>query len=400
MKKLIIIFLVVTLLFSSCSYTAEPQQDKNSKNQKFVGVWFTYKEIEELCNNCSSIEELEESIRKILVELKQYKINNIFLHSRAFDDCFYNSSIFSVSDYCKNEHGELKFDILHHFIELAKEHGIFVHAWINPYRIRNDAQIDKIPKSTLAGKILSENRNDERVIVTDNSIYYNPAYPEVQNYVLSGIREILQNYDVCGIHIDDYFYPTTNEEIDKKIYNNYLNEGGEFSLADFRRNAVNTLVSSIYSLVKSFNNDILFSISPSADIEKNYSNSYADVKLWSQNEGYADILIPQLYYGFNHSTMPFNSLLSDWIALQSDTVKIVIGLAVYKAGTEDVYAKEGSDEWLENDNIISKQIYYLNTVSAHGWAYFSSSYLYKNLNENIEREKRNIIASYYSIWKE
>lgn len=400
MKKIVLIFLVVTLLLSSCSYTDEPQEDKTPKNQKFVGVWFTYKEIEELCDNSSNIEELEENISKILIKLKQYKINNIFVHSRAFDDCFYNSSIFSVSDYCKNKNGELKFDILSHFIKLAKEYDILVHAWINPYRIRNDNQVDEIPKNSFAGKILLKNSNDERVIVTDNSIYYNPAYPEVQNYVLNGIREILENYDIHGIHIDDYFYPTTNEEIDKKIYNDYLNKGGELSLSDFRRNAVNTLVSSIYSLVKSYGNDILVSVSPSADIERNYNNSYADVKLWSQNEGYADILVPQLYYGFNHSTMPYNSLLNEWIALQNNNVKIVIGLAVYKAGTEDIYAKEGSDEWIENDNIISEQIYCLNTVNAHGWAYFSASYLYKNMNENIENEKSNIIASLDSIWKE
>ena len=400
MKKFILVLLAVIMLFSSCTFTVETKEDKTENNQKFVGVWFTYNEIKDLCNNCNSEVELKEHINEIFTEIKKYKVNNIFLHVRAFDDCFYKSSIFCVSDYCKDNDGNLKFDILHHFIKAAKEFNISVHAWLNPYRIRNDIQIDKISKTSYARKLLDENGNDERIIVTDNSIYYNPSYPDVQNYVLNGIREILENYEVNGIHIDDYFYPSTTEEIDKNIYNDYLNSGGTFKLADFRRNAVNTLISSIYSLVKSYNDDILVSISPSADVEKNYDNYYADVTLWTQNRGYADIIIPQLYYGFEHSTMPFNELLNKWMNLQSENTRIVIGLAVYKAGKEDIYAKSGSNEWLENTNIIANQINAIYNSNAYGWSYFSASYLYKYSSETLKAEKENIICAIDIIWKD
>ncbi len=376
MKKIFILNLLVIFLFSSCVYLPEKQEDKSVENQRFVGVWFTYKEIEDLCNGVKSEEELKSNINLIFKTLKTYKVNNLFLHVRAFDDCFYSSSIYNLSDYCKNDNDKLNFDILRCFIDVAEEHKISIHAWLNPYRIRNDNQTDKIPLTSFAGKILAENSEDERIITTENSIYYNPAYPEVQNYVLKGIREILENYEVSGIHIDDYFYPTTDEEIDKNIYNNYIKNGGELNLADFRRNAVNSLVSSIYSLVKSYDDNLLVSVSPSADIEKNYNNSYADVKLWAENDGYADILIPQLYYGFNHSTMPFNDLLNEWVTLQNENTKIVIGLAVYKTGNEDIYAQEGRNEWIEDDNIIAEQIEYINNANAFGWSYFSASYLY------------------------
>ena len=400
MKKFILVLLAVIMLLSSCTFTVETKEDKTENNQKFVGVWFTYNEIKDLCNNCNSEVELKEHINAIFTEIKKYKVNNIFLHVRAFDDCFYKSSIFCVSDYCKDNDGNLKFDILYHFIKVAKEFNIYVHAWLNPYRIRNDIQIDKIPKTSYARKLLDENGNDERIIVTDNSIYYNPAYPEVQNYVLNGIREILENYEVNGIHVDDYFYPTTTKEIDKNIYNDYLNSGGTLKLADFRRNAVNSLICSIYSLVKNYNDDILVSISPSADIEKNYDNYYADVTLWTQNKGYADIIIPQLYYGFEHSTMPFNELLNKWMNLQSENSKIVIGLAVYKAGKEDIYAKSGSNEWFENTNIIANQINAINNSNAYGWSYFSASYLYKYSSETLKAEKENIIYAIDTIWKD
>lgn len=379
MKKLFLLILAVVLLFSSCNFSAL-EEDKTEENSKFIGVWITYKEIEELCKNSNSAEELQHNISNVLTELQKYKVNNIFLHARAFDDCFYKSEIFQVSEYCKNENGKLKFDILDYFIKLAKEYNISIHAWLNPYRVRNDNNIEKIPINSYAGQILTKNKEDERIIITDNSIYYNPAYPEVQNYVLNGIRELLNNYDVDGIHIDDYFYPTTDQKIDEIIYEEYVANGGVLSLADFRRNAVNSLVSSIYSLVKSYDNNILVSISPSADIEKNYKNSYADIKLWAQNGGYADILIPQLYFGFEHSTMPFNNLLNEWLALQNENTKIVIGLAVYKSNTKDEYAGAGEYEWLENNDVILRQIETIENSFAYGWSYFSASHLINNQN--------------------
>lgn len=400
LKKIFILLLGIIMLFTSCIFLPEKQEDKDTSNQKFVGVWFTYKEIKDLCNNSRDEGELKENIDNILTELKKYKVNNVFLHTRAFDDCFYKSSIFNVSDYCKDSNGNLKFDILHYFIEFAKEHNISVHAWINPYRIRNDNNVHQVFTNSFAGKILAENGDDEQIIVTENSIYYNPAYPEVQSYILNGIREIVENYNVSGIHIDDYFYPTTNEKIDKYIYSDYLKSGGTLKLAEFRRNAVNTLISSIYSLVKSYNSNILVSISPSADIEKNYNNFYADIKLWAQNYGYADIIIPQIYYGFEHSTMPFNDLLNEWIGLQNEYTKIVIGLAVYKVGCKDVYALDGSKEWIECSNIIANQINCINNKKAYGWSYFSASYLYENTNEALSIEKDYIVNVIDAIWKD
>lgn len=399
LRKIIPIILSITLLFSSCGLSQKNKDNVDEENNMFIATWFTYREIEELCKQSNTEEEFISNINQILTKLTKYKVNNLFLHARAFDDCFYSSSIFPPSEYCKNANDELKFDILKCFIQCAGEYNIKIHAWINPYRIRNDNNISKISPNSFASKILTENSEDERIIITDNEIYYNPAYPDIQNYVLNGIREILENYNVNGIHIDDYFYPTTEENIDKSIYKEYLEMGGYLNLDEFRRNAVNSLISSIYSLVKSYDEDICVSVSPAADIEKNFNSCYADVELWAKNEGYCDILVPQLYYGFNHSTMPFSELLSEWLALNNDNTKIAIGLALYKAGNEDVYAGNGTNEWKENSDIISQQIDLINSTQAIGWAYFSSSYLYSTVSEGVEKEKNNIMLRINEIWQ-
>lgn len=379
--------------FYGCQQDKLYEDESVEVQEDIVGVWINYNEIHSLVSKCSTTEELNEEINEMLSEFVKYKINTVFLHCRAFDDCFYSSEIFTPSIYCCDDSGNLKFNVLDAFIENSAKYNIEVHAWINPYRIRNDNNADLINKNSLAGKWYEQNALDQRIIITENSIFYNPASIEVQKYILDGIKEILNNYSIDGIHIDDYFYPTTDESIDTEFYLEYINNGGTLSLENFRRENINTMISSIYSIVKSYGEDMCFSISPSADIETNYSTFYADVELWASEHGYADYLIPQLYFGFEHETMPFADLLIKWSELKLENVKIAIGLSVYKSGEVDVYAKSGSNEWIDNSNILKKQIdSILNNQSLDGYAFYSSKYLLNNYNLNLENEKLNILS--------
>ncbi len=394
MKKILALIVISLFLLSGCEKTInENNQTPQTANENIIGVWINYNEIQNLIDDCNNQSQLNDKIFSMLNEFQKYNINTIFLHARAFDDCFYSSKIYQPSEYCLSDYNELKFDILQSFIDCSKEFNIEIHAWINPYRIRKDNKTDLINKNTLAGEWYSQNHHDQRLIITENSIFFNPAYIEVQKYVLSGIKEILDNYNVDGIHIDDYFYPTINENIDTAIYNEYVKNGGTLSIADFRRQNVNSLVTSIYSLVKSYNSDLCFSISPSADINADYNSHYADVKLWASQKGYADYIIPQIYFGFEHETMPFETLLYEWLQLKTDNTKIAIGLSVYKSGEIDTFAKSGSNEWIENTDILKRQISIINNNEhLNGYSYYSCEYLLNDFNDNLQQEKANIIS--------
>lgn len=193
--------------------------------------------------------------------------------------------------------------------------------------------------------------------------------------------------------MDDYFYPTVDEGIDVDLYTNYRNEGGELSLDDWRRENVNTFISGLYSSVKSIKQDVKVVISPAGDIEKNYSMLYADVLKWCSQGGYADIIMPQLYYGFKNSSKPFLKMLNLWSeAVKSGNVKLCIGLAYYKSGKTDDNAGDGINEWCENGNICSEEIRYSRRKDNYcGFSVYSYSYLFaENKSENAEKEYLNI----------
>ena len=393
LKKFISVLIIFSILLTSCAKIDEAEKESpisNENNKKIVATWITYYEIKQLVEKSDNIIDFESMIYEKIQYLKKYSINNIFIHVRAFDDCFYKSSVFPVSVYCSDDNGELKFDVLQVFINVCHSLDIKVHAWINPYRIRNDGNISKIHKKSYAYQFLEE--SSEKLIISDSFIYYNPSCVEINSYILSGIREILDNYYVDGIHIDDYFYPTTNTDIDDSIYAEYIKSGGLLSIDDYRRECVNSLVASIYSLVKSYNSDLVFSISPSGDINKNYNELFADVTHWMNSIGYVDYIIPQIYYGYNNENMPFERVLNEWMSKNDKECIIIIGLGLYKSGKKDIYAGNGINEWLDSTNIIARQIKHCFDNNADGIAFYSfSNLLGLDENRTIAIENENII---------
>ena len=308
-------------------------------------------------------------------------INTVYLHVRPASDAFYRSDIYPFSMYLTGTEGkDPGFDPLGIFCEYGKQYCVDIHAWINPFRVCSVSNFSTRSDKNPAVRILNDKNgdNDDMVVTVGNGIYYNPSLPQVHKLVTDGVREILSRYDVGGIHIDDYFYPTTDASVDSAAFENYRKNGGELSLGDWRRESMNSFVSAMYNTVKSFGGDKFFSISPEADIVKNYNENFADVRKWASETGYCDYLIPQLYYGFNHSKYPFKQTADGWGELQGvSEIPIVYGLGIYKKGEPDRYAGDGADEWIENSDIIPSQIDYVRSLDSYGgYALYSYSYAF------------------------
>ena len=140
----------------------------------------------------------------------------------------------------------------------------------NPYRVSYNPDFALLSKDNPARKWKedADKTNDGWLIVLENGIYYNPAVPEVQRMIIDGVREIVEQYEVDGVHMDDYFYPSTEEKIDQAQYDRYVKDGGQYSRAAWRRENVNTFVSGLYAAVKAIRPTVSVGISPAGDIER------------------------------------------------------------------------------------------------------------------------------------
>ena len=376
MKKILIIILVL-FIGMYMFYYMNKKEDNNIINnfEEDRYVFISYIDYSYLKGKDENI--LKEEINKMVLNIKENNFNGIILQVRAFSDAIYYSKIFSPSLYIvNNENDKLKLDMLDYFIKLSHENNIKLIAWINPYRIRSNNDISSISGNNIVNKYLNTSS-----VEIKNGIYFNPAKDEVLDLIIKGVLEIVKNYDVDGILYDDYFYPS--KTCDLNDYKLYKINGGLKSLEDFRRDNINKLIRKTYENIKEVNSDVLFGISPSGNMNNNYNAEYLDINYLIENK-IVDFIMPQIYYGFDNTNLPFVDTVNSWSNLVKDTnIKFYVALALYKSGLEDKYAKTGINEWINNNDIISKQIIVSrNTYNYEGFSIFRYDYLFNSKKDN------------------
>lgn len=376
MKKILII-IIVLFIGMYMFYYMNKKEDNNIINnfEEDRYVFISYIDYSYLKGKDENI--LKEEINKMVLNIKENNFNGIILQVRAFSDAIYYSKIFSPSLYIvNNENDKLKLDMLDYFIKLSHENNIKLIAWINPYRIRSNNDISSISGNNIVNKYLNTSS-----VEIKNGIYFNPAKDEVLDLIIKGVLEIVKNYDVDGILYDDYFYPS--KTCDLNDYKLYKLNGGLKSLEDFRRDNINKLIRKTYEKIKEVNSDVLFGISPSGNMNNNYNAEYLDINYLIENK-IVDFIMPQIYYGFDNTNLPFVNTVNSWSNLVKDTnIKFYVALALYKSGLEDKYAKTGINEWINNNDIISKQIIVSrNTYNYEGFSIFRYDYLFNSKKDN------------------
>lgn len=389
MKKEYYLLLIIFLLF--IIYLLVPSATTNTKKEEREekrAVFISYIELGNYLRGKDE-ETIKKTIDDMLDNVKNFDFNMVILQVRSFSDAIYPSSIFPSSrSVVNNEGDELPFDILKYFIKKAHQKDLELHAWINPYRISNDTDTSIISKENPAYKLL----NTSSVKVIDNvGIYYNPASSEVESLILDGIEEIIKNYDVDGIHFDDYFYPKSND-IDSTDYEKAYKDNNSLTLQEYRLNTISSLIRKTYKLIKSYDKSILFGISPDGNIDNNYNSNYVDTRKFCTEEGYLDYIMPQVYYGFLNSTKPFEDTVKSWNNLITNDIDLIPALAFYKTGNIDEFAKEGVNEWVEYNNIIAREVMLSRELSNYsGFALFRYDSIFgNNLTETSFLEKENL----------
>jgi uncharacterized lipoprotein YddW (UPF0748 family) len=380
MKKLLLLLLV--FCFALCM----PIQ---AETTELRGVWVsTVANIDFPSKSGISVAQMKKEVDTTLDTVKKLGFNAIVLQTRPMGDAMYPSKIYPWSGFLTGKQGQAPasgFDPLKYWIDGAHKRGMQLHAWCNPYRVTHG----RIPKADLAPNnpaVLHPDWTFEK----DGKLFLNPGLPEVRELVISGLVEIVKNYDVDGVHFDDYFYPARNMEEDAETFKKY---GKQFTnIEDWRRNNVDLLVKGIHDAVKKANPKAQWGISP-AGIWANkgndpgraqhpegsatrgnstYYNLFADTKKWVK-EGWIDYIVPQIYWHIGFEIADFKTLADWWADVCEGTkTKLYIGMAAYR-----VDPNSKTEAWKSVDELI-RQLDYLKTKKrVDGFVMFTM----KNLKE-------------------
>ncbi len=344
----------------------------NKQEDEFiVAVWVSYLDITGLLSDMSN-NSFEQNLDKMIENLKSIGTTDVYFHVRAFGDAFYNSTIvpsaFGVT-YPEKQNNE---DYFRMVVEKCKQNNIKIHAWLNPFRLsssQSKQNVDYINSlKTDYGEIVAS--VEQRSFINPSSSHSEAIFSQI-------VLEIIENYDVDGVHIDDYFYPTTDESFDSMFFDA---ENSSRTIGDFRRERISTIIERAYDDIKAFDKDIAFGISPDGSIERNYNTHYLDINKMQAVANYSDYFAPQIYYGFLNETSPFEAILKEW----QDVVKlkdIIIGIAFYKVGVQDEFAGNGVDEWKADNDIIARQIEMVRKAGCSGIAFFRYDSLFNPESE-------------------
>lgn len=330
--------------------TAEP-----TAAAPYRAVWVSYLEWQQV--DFSTPETFSGDIAVILDNIRDLGATVVLAQVRPFGDALYPSSYYPFSHLCTGQQGrDPGYDPLALLVQAAHDRGLVLEAWVNPYRI----QAGLTP--ALCGASPAKLHPDW-VKYTDTGAYLDPANTAVRQYIADAVGELCANYDVDGIHFDDYFYPTTDPAFDAA---DYAASGTALTQDDWRRENVNALVELCHATARRYG--VRFGVAPVGDPEQNYALQYSDAARWLR-QGTVDYLMPQLYWGQEYvkdgdTSHSLARLAGAWAALpRAAGVRLYAGLGAYRIGAGD--GSDAGSEWVSG-RALADQLNLLDRLGVQG----------------------------------
>lgn len=361
------------------SADVQPAPAAKPSGEEYRAVWISYLEWQSA--DFSSEGAFRAQMGSWFDQYAAMGLNTVLAQVRPFGDALYPSAIFPWSSVCTGTQGlDPGFDPLAVLVEEAHARGLRLEAWLNPYRL---ALNDTVPGAFSADNLATV--HPEWVKQAAGGQYLGPSRQDVRDCIAAGVQEILDGYAVDGIHLDDYFYPTTDEAFDAA---EYAAAGTNLSLEDWRRENVNALVRQLYQLVHTGGRTagaVPLGISPQGNNDNNYAQQYSDAALWLSTPGYIDYAMPQVYWGYGYTTgsgstrFAFENITAEWLALpRAAGVALYFGLGAYRIGDGDGGNYDhAQDQWQTGRN-LADMVTTLRGAGADGFGLYRSDFLLRN----------------------
>nr|WP_225869476.1 family 10 glycosylhydrolase [Pedobacter psychroterrae] len=369
-------FYALFLFLISPAFLNAQNISKIAPKREFRGVWVaTVSNIDWPSRPGLTIDKQKQELIGILEQHKANGMNAIILQVRPAADAFYAKSREPWSQWLMGRQGlppAPGYDPLEFAIKEAHFRGMELHAWFNPYRATMGVN-SVVHESHMTRK------RPELFFTYAGKKQFDPGLPEVREYIVQVILDVVKGYDVDGIHFDDYFYPypVAGQKIrDEATFGKYPN--GFTNVNDWRRNNVDLLIKQLDDSIHQYKKYVKFGISPfgiwknSAEDTlgsatnglSNYTELFADSRKWVK-EGWVDYINPQVYFSFTRKAAPFGTLV-DWWSNNTFGRHLYIGQAAYLVNQKMEAA------WRLPGQIPDQVRYIRNNNRVQGSVYFSS----------------------------
>lgn len=333
----------------------------------------------------SSSEMLAE-IKTLVAAAKLMNLNALMLQVRPTCDAIYPSQLEPWSEYVTGLSGkapdpidpQVPFDPLDAWIKECHANAIELHAWFNPFRARHfETKFPDAPNHV-------SNTMPDIVYDYDRFKWMDPGSPKAQDWAIKVMLDVIERYDIDGIHIDDYFYPYPKDKVpfpDDATYKVYTDRGGTLAKDDWRRNQIDQFIARMYTSAKEKKPYLKVGISPfgiwrpghpeGIDGFDAYAKLHADAKKWL-NEGTLDYAAPQLYWAISSPKQSFPKLLDWWISQSVVGRPVIPGIYTSRLDPADAKGTWDSKEIVDQIDMVRSR------EGTGGVIHFSMKALSKN----------------------
>ncbi|UBM60236.1 family 10 glycosylhydrolase [Marinilongibacter aquaticus] len=330
---------------------------------------------------------------KMTDRLQKVGINALFVQVRAASDAFYARSKEPWSEWLMGKQGlppSPFYDPMEFMIDEAHDKGMEFHAWLNLNRGEHRTSKSIVPDHLTKTK-------PQWFLDYDGIKLFNFGLPEVRTYIIDVVMNIVREYDIDGIHFDDYFYPykVAGQKLnDYATYKKYPN--GMRNIEDWRRNNIDMIIKSLHDEIEAEKPWVKFGVSPfgvwrnkqddpagsnTRGGQPSYDDLYADTRKWCRL-GWIDYVVPQIYFPFEHKLVPYGTL-TDWWAKEHGRAQLYIGHGAYR-----VDAHSSMRAWQDPGQIGRQIDYNRRSEDVYGSVFFSANAFLKNnldISESVHK---------------
>jgi uncharacterized lipoprotein YddW (UPF0748 family) len=330
---------------SECSAVAAPG---DSGARQLRGMWIaTVANIDWPSRPGLPMSAQKTEYRRLLDTARALNLNAVFVQIRPTGDAFYPSPYEPWSQWLSGVQGkDPGYDVLKFLLDEAHARDLEFHAWFNPFRVSRQGNVNKLAAANPA------RRHPDWVRRYGGGLWYDPGLPQVRDLAAKVVMDVVNRYDIDGVHFDDYFYPypERGDFPDAATYRRY---GGGMSRAAWRRQNVDTFIESMSRQIHQAKPWVQFGVSPfgvwrnrSSDPNgsatsalQSYDDIYADTRMWIRR-GWLDYVTPQLYWPIGDPRADYRVLVDWWSRQVAGTaVRLMIGQAAYRVGEDATWRR-------------------------------------------------------------
>lgn len=239
-------------------------------------------------------------IKQIMENAAKARFNVILFQVRGDATTSYRSVLEPMAQNGTGDH--LDWDPLQCAIEQAHSHRIQLHAWINVYP---GWMGEKPPRSQnqiyhTHPDWFMVDQYGHRQPLNKHYVWLSPTHPKVTPYLLEICKEIYQNYDVDGLHLDYVRFPASAYSYDQASLHAYKQETGGVPANDhgawrqWRQEAISRFIAALHAEMRLHRPNLMLSAAVIGDYAAGQRLYLQDSHDWLAR-GIIDAIFPMIY---------------------------------------------------------------------------------------------------------